>query len=269
MSGVAIQDGCVTGADLTRVVEDNDLGIERSSLFGRVVLRVGGNVTTTDILDGNVPIEKKILTLRKTTSPASENLLDVEADVVTRVTLLELLVVHFDGLDFSGHVAGSEGNNHASLDDTSLDTTDGHRTDTANLVDILERKTKGLVRGTNGGLDGINGVEQGLALDDTSLGLLGPTLVPCHAILYGQEKGAMKWNRICLLGRLLQHVVTVPARDGDERNSLGVVADFLDERGGFLNDFIVTVLAPLHKRSITASLYEEISCNIPWWYPSC
>ena len=48
-----------------------------------------------------------------------------------------------------------------------------------------------------------------------------------------------------LLGGFLQHVVTVPARDGHESDSLWVVADLLDEGGSFLDDFIETVLAPL------------------------
>ena len=124
VGGVAIQDGSVTGTDLTGVVEDDDLSVEGSGLLSGVVLGVGGDVATTDILDGDV--------------------LDVETDVVTGGTLLELFVVHLDGLDFSGHVGRSEGDDHAGLDDTSLNTTDGHRTDTANLVNILERKTERL-----------------------------------------------------------------------------------------------------------------------------
>jgi hypothetical protein len=48
-----------------------------------------------------------------------------------------------------------------------------------------------------------------------------------------------------ILGRLLQHVVTVPARDGDEGNAFGVVPDLLDEGGRLLDNFIETVLAPL------------------------
>ena len=47
------------------------------------------------------------------------------------------------------------------------------------------------------------------------------------------------------LGGLLQHVVAVPAGDGDEGDGLGVVADLLDEVGGFLNDFVETLLGPL------------------------
>ena len=118
------------------------------------------------------------------------HVLDVETDVVTGNALNELLVVHFDGLDFSGDVGGSEGDDHSSLDNTSLNTTDGHRTDTANLVNILERKTEGLVGGTDGGLDGVDGIEEGLTLDDTSLGLLGPALVPGHAV-----RASENWRR--------------------------------------------------------------------------
>ena len=185
VSSVAIEDGSVTSTDLTGVIKNDDLSGEGSSLLGGVVLGVRADVTTTDILDGDV--------------------LYVETNVVTGNTLNELFVVHFDGLDFSGDHGGGEGDDHTSLDDTSLDTTDGHSTDTANLVDILERKTEGLVGGTARGVNGINSLKKSLASLGTSLGLLGPALEPGH------------------VGGLLNHVVAVPSRDGDEGNSLGVV----------------------------------------------
>ena len=49
------------------------------------------------------------------------------------------------------------------------------------------------------------------------------------------------------LGGLLQHVVSVPSGDGDEGNSLWVVSDLLNEVGGFLDDFVETLLTPLKK----------------------
>ncbi len=110
------------------------------------------------------------------------DVLDVEPDVVTRGALLELLVVHFDRLHFSGDVRRSKGDDHSGLDDTSLNTTDGHSSNTTDFVDILERETERLVGGTDRGLNGVNGIEESLALDDTGLGLLGPALVPWHAI---------------------------------------------------------------------------------------
>ena len=208
MGGVAIKDGRVSSRDLTRVVEDNDLGVERRATLGGIVLGVTADVTTSDILNGDV--------------------LDVETNVVTGETLSEELVVHLDGLDFSGDTSGGEGNDHTSLDNTGLDTADGHSSDTTDLVDILEGKTKGLVGRSDRGLNGINGLKEGLTLKDTSLGLLLPSLVP----------GAV--------GGGLNHVVTVPTRDGDESNSLGVVTNLLDEVGSLLDNLVESVLGPLN-----------------------
>ena len=55
VGSVAIEDGSVASTDLTGVVEDDDLGVEGSGLLGGVVLGVGGDVATADILDGDVP----------------------------------------------------------------------------------------------------------------------------------------------------------------------------------------------------------------------
>jgi hypothetical protein len=101
-------------------------------------------------------------------------------------------VVHFDGLDFSGDVRGGECDNHSGFDDTSLNTADRDSTDTTNLVDILERKTEWFVGGTSWRLDGVDGVEQGLAFDRTALDLLGPALVPLHAIIIGKSSSTYR-----------------------------------------------------------------------------
>lgn len=81
MRGVAVQNGCVAGADLTGMVEHDDLSVKRSGRLGRVVLGVGRDVSTTDILDGHV--------------------LDVETDVVTGRALWDLLVMHLNRLHLS------------------------------------------------------------------------------------------------------------------------------------------------------------------------
>lgn len=161
VGGVAIQHWCITVGNLARVVQDNDLGKEALAGLGGVVLRVTAHVATADILDGQG--------------------LDVEADVVTGQSLLELLVVHLNRLNFSGHVAGGKGDDHAGLEDTSLNTTDGHCANTANLVDVLKGQAKGLAGGTLGRVDGIQSLEQGLALGVATsiiLALDFPTLVP-------------------------------------------------------------------------------------------
>jgi len=206
VGSVAIQDGSVTSTDLAGVVKDDDLGVEGLGTLGGVVLGVTSDVTTTNLLDRDV--------------------LDVEADVVTGDALDKLFVVHLDGLDFSGDTSGGEGHDHTGLDDTGLDTTDGNRANTANLVHILKGKAEGLVSGTGWGVNGIDGLEEGLA-SSLGFGLLLPALVP----------GAVR--------RVIDHVVAVEARDWDEGDGLRIVSNLLDEVGGLLDDFLETGLGPL------------------------
>ena len=117
MSSVAIQDWRVSVADLSGVVEDNDLGGEVRHTGGGLVLGVRGDVSSLDVLDRDV--------------------LDVEANVVSGDSLGERLVVHLHGLDLSGQHVGGEGDDHAGLDDASLDTAHGHCANTSDFVDIL------------------------------------------------------------------------------------------------------------------------------------
>ena len=143
MGRVAIEDGGVTVADLARVVQHDDLGEEVGSSLGRVVLGVTSDESTAQFLDGHV--------------------LDVEADVVTRDGLLKGFVVHFDGLDFSGQLAGGESDDGAGLDDTSFNTADGDCADTTDLVDVLEGQTQRLLGRAARGQDSIQSFQQGLA----------------------------------------------------------------------------------------------------------
>jgi hypothetical protein len=83
-----------------------------------------------------------------------------------------LFVVHLNGLDFSGHVGRGKGDNHTSFDGTGFNTTNRYRTDTTNLVDILERKSEGFVGGSTWRFDGVNSIEEGLSFGNTSLGLM-------------------------------------------------------------------------------------------------
>jgi len=158
VSSVAIQNWGVTVTDLTGVVEDDDLSLEGLGLLGWVVLGVRSNVSTTDVLDGNV--------------------LNIESDVVTWASLWEGLVVHLDRFDLSGHIGWGEGDDHTGLDLTSLDTTDWDCSNTTDFVDILEWETKWLVVWAGWWDDGIQGFEHGLAREFTFLDLLAPSLVP-------------------------------------------------------------------------------------------
>jgi len=200
VSSVAIENGCITVVDLTRVLHDDNLSSEVSRLCRRIVLSITANITTTDILDGDV--------------------LDVETDVITGNSLSKLLVVHLDRLDLSSHRSRSEGDNLVGLEDTSLHTTDGHCADTTDLVNILKRDTKRLIDRTDGLSEVIKSLEEG------------------HA---GVRSLVVPWE----VSRGLKHVITGPARDGDEGNLIRVPADLLKEGGGLLLDLIITSLVVL------------------------
>ena len=92
MSGVAIQDRRVAIANLTGMVQDNDLSGEVLGGECRLVLGVGCDVSSLDVLNGDV--------------------LDVEANVVSGNGLGEGFVVHFNRLDLSGQHVGSKSDDH-------------------------------------------------------------------------------------------------------------------------------------------------------------
>lgn len=120
--------------------------------------------------------------------------------------------MHLDGLNVSLDVSGSEGDVHARLEDTGLDSADGDSSDTSDLVDVLEGKSEGFLSGSFGRLDLVEGFQE------------ARTLVPGS------------------VGGLLHHVVSSPAGDGDEGDGVGLVADLLQEVGNFLLDFQISLL---------------------------
>jgi len=144
VSSVAIEHGSITGVDDTRVVEDDDLGVEGVGFLRGIVLGITSDHTATNILDRKV--------------------LNVETDVVSRQSLDEGNVMHLDGLDLSGETSRGEGNVHSGLKNTSLNTTYRHSSNTTNLVNILKGGTEGLVGRALGLSDGIKGLEEGDSL---------------------------------------------------------------------------------------------------------
>jgi hypothetical protein len=197
VSSVAIENWCISSSDLSRVVQNDNLGRERLSSSRGIVLGVSGNESTTDILDGNV--------------------LDVESDVVSRGGLGELLVMHFDGLDFRGDLGGSKSNGVSRAENSSFNTSDGNRPYSSDFVNVLEGETERLVDGSLGGLEGIEGFE---------------------------ERGSLVPREV---GRLLEHVVSVPSRDGDKLDLVEGVSDLLQIIRNFLLDFRETSLGPVDR----------------------
>jgi hypothetical protein len=192
MGGMAIKDGAVSVLDLAGMRHDDNLSGERLGSLGRVIGVVGGDVSSLDFLDGNV--------------------LAVESNVVTGSGLLKRLVMHLDRLNLRDKAGRGEAALHAGLDDTSLDTSDGHSSDTTDLVHILKGKTKGLVSGALGGVHVVKGVKK------------GRSLVPGHVL------------------RLLEHVITDPTGDGDEADLGGLVTNLLQVGRHLLLDIVVTSL---------------------------
>merc|ERR1712003_213500 len=179
------------------MVKNDDLSSEVGDSRSWLVLGVGGDVSSLDVLD-------------------------VEANVVSGDSLWERLVVHLHRLDLSGQHVGGEGDHHAGLDDTGLNTTHGDCSNTSDFVHILKGQPEGLVGGSGGRDDSVKGLEEGHATCLAFLPLHGPSLVPGH-----------------VLGSL-DHVVSVPSGDGNEGNSDGVVSDLLDE----VLDFLLDLLKP-------------------------
>jgi len=106
VSCVTIKDRRVSVADLARMIEDNDLGSEVLDSGCWLVLGVGGDISSLDVLDGDV--------------------LDVEADVVSGDTL--------------GQHVGGKG---AGLDDAVLHPAHRDCADTSDFVDVLEGQSEG------------------------------------------------------------------------------------------------------------------------------
>jgi len=151
MGGVAIEDGRVSVMDLSWVVKDDNLSNEHLGVGGWVVLGVGGDVSSLDVLDGKS--------------------LNVETNIVTGPCGVDDFVMHLDGLDFSGVSDWGETADHTGLELSGLDTSDWDGTDTTNLVDVLEWESEGLVNWSLWWVEGIKSLEESAAL------------VPWHVVL--------------------------------------------------------------------------------------
>merc|ERR1712023_448678 len=173
------------------MVHNDNLSLEELSVHGWRVLGIRSDVSSLDISDGKT--------------------LDVETDIVSWNGLLDLLVMHLDGLAISGGSKRSEGDGHGWLDDTSLDSTDWDSSDTRDLVDILKWKSEWLEDWSLWWLDGIKSLEEVW------------TLVPWHVL--GQ----------------IEHVITNPTGNWDEWNGINLVTNLLKISGNLSLDFVVSL----------------------------
>jgi len=155
--------------------------------------------------------------------------LDGKTNGVSGSSLVKNLLVLFDGEDLlvletrgddSDDISGKESSLlNGSADDLSY---------SLNVVDVGDGKTDGKIGFTLGGLDEVvQGLNNGESLNDLLGGDVGgPSLVP----------GA-------LVG-LLNKVVSVESRVGDEGDLLGLEANHLKHLNELLLDFVESVLGP-------------------------
>jgi hypothetical protein len=207
----------VSDLELSRVVEDLDLGGEGS-----------------DTVDGGVRLEDHDVT--NTGHVLLDETLDVETDVVTSLGGWDGLVVHLNGEDLSdarggGGVGGEEDNFVSWLDDTLFDTSSDDVSNSLDLVDSGDGDTHGSGGDARGDLDLVlEDVKEGIDVNLNSVEFLdvhsGP---PGH-----------------LLG-FLDEVVSHPPGNGHDRDALlnkVLLPSDLDEHLPHLvPDFLVTRLS--------------------------
>jgi len=124
-------------------------------------------------------------------------------------------VVHFDGLNISDDVDWGESDAHVWLKDSGFDSSDWDRSDSSDLVDILQRESQWLFCWSLGWVDGVQGLDEGWSL------------VPGE------------------VGGFLQHVVSVPSGNGDEWDVGWVVPDLLQEVAQFSLDLLISGFGPV------------------------
>merc|ERR1712133_195536 len=120
------------------MIEDNNLGCEVRDSGCWLVLGVGGDISSLDVLDRDV--------------------LNVEANVVSGDSLWKRLVVHLHRLDLSGQHVRGEGDDHTGLDDTSLNSSYWNCSNTSNFIDILKGQSERLVSWSGWWDDSIKGL---------------------------------------------------------------------------------------------------------------
>ena len=214
--------------DLTR--SSVDLGLDFSELTGDVgsMAIEDGGISVVDfsgvVHDDNLSDEADgftggvILGIRTNISSLeffNGKILNIESYVVSWVGLSQRFMMHFNWLNFSGELGRGEDNDHTGFHDSGFNSSDGDCSDTTDLVDVLKGETEGLISVSLGGWDFIKCFEKSVSL------------VPAE------------------VGGFLEHVISMPAWEGDEWDVIGIVSDLLKISTDFLLNFGVTSFRPV------------------------
>lgn len=176
VGGMAVDDWGVAFLDGAWVIDDDYLGHELLDLFGWVDEGITSDKAPLDLVNFE---------------------LDIEADIVSGVGELDLLVVHLDGLDVSFQISWGEDNVGFLPENTSLDTSDCHSSVSLDFVHIVDRNPQWFLDWSPWSLQKINSLDQEWAI------------IPWH------------------IGRSSNHVLASPPRNWDKLNFLRVIPDFL------------------------------------------
>jgi len=230
LTDLPVKGGHTAGRATT--ADETDRGVTDLELTGDIKsLDLGGEVL--DVLEGFISLVDHDITnvghvgLVKT--------LDVHTDIVTSLGLVDALVMHLDSEDLTGaRVGGGMGREEddisVRLDGTLLDTAGKDITDTLDLVDTRDRGTHGGVSLTGRELNKV--VEGGLEGGDLDF-------------LAGERLG-LDTSPPGHVGRLLEEVVTDPARDGEDgdgvRDEVLLPANLGEHIAHLITDFFVTSL---------------------------
>ena len=126
--------------DFAGMVEDHDPGAEPLSLLAGVLLGVGDDVATLDVLGVEA--------------------LDVDANDFSGKGFGHALVMLLDGHGFVSRAGGADGDTHALPHDAVLDTADGNCAYTGDVIDLADGHAEGLVRIPAGALQVVHESEE-------------------------------------------------------------------------------------------------------------
>merc|ERR1712176_1553590 len=213
LGGTRKDDRAVTGLEDTRMFLDSNQGSETLDWLKFTILFVVDDVTRVDLF-------------------VLGNTLDGKTNGVTRSRRFKNLLVLFDGENLlSLEVRWDESNLVTRSEGSLFDGSANNLTNTLNVVDVGNRKTKRSIGFTLGRSDEVvEGINNGHSSDLVLGGTVGsPSLVPSA------------------LGRVngIDQVVAVESGVRNERDLLGLEADGLKHLHEFVLDFVETVLGPV------------------------
>jgi len=213
LGGTGENNGAVSRLEDTRVLLDSNQSSEALDGLELSILFVVDDITRVDLL-------------------VLGNTLDGKTDGVTGSGRFEDLLVLFDGENLlSLKVARDESDLVTRSKSSLFDGSANNLTNSLNVVDVGNRKTKRSIGKTLGGSDEVvEGINDGVSSDLLLGGLVGsPSLVP-RAL--GGVNG-------------VNQVVSVESRVRDERDLLGLESDGLKHLNEFVLDLGETVLGPV------------------------